>query len=107
MFIWNTSNGFIVSSVQVIPQIFAEAPRCINWGGFVKDIKLRPTNKYQFAMSGSKKLVFSSLDPATGQISNELVNTGAFLRDYSCLAFSKPSEEFLFAGTLSGDFCCF
>lgn len=48
-----------------------------------------------------------SLDPSTGQVSNELVNTGAFLRDYSCLTFSKPTEEFLFAGTLSGDFCSF
>jgi WD40 repeat protein len=57
MFIWNALNGFIVSSVQVIPTIFAEAPRCVNWGGYVKDIKLRPTNKYQFSMSGSKKLV--------------------------------------------------
>jgi len=73
----------------------------------VKDIKLRPTTKYQFAMSGSKKLNLWSLDPATGQCTSEWVNTGAFMRDYSCMAFSKPSEEFLFAGTLSGDFCCF
>jgi len=59
MFIWNTANGFIVSSVQVVPTVFAEAPRCLSWGGFVKDIKMRPTAKYQFAMSASKKLVFS------------------------------------------------
>lgn len=43
MFIWNTSNGFIVSSIQVVPTVFAESPRCINWGGYVKDVKLRPT----------------------------------------------------------------
>jgi hypothetical protein len=90
-----------------VPSILAEAPRCIKWGGYIKDIKLRATTKYQFAMSGSKKLTLWQLDPATGQCSSELVNTGAFLRDYSCMAFSKPNEEFLFAGTLSGDFCSF
>lgn len=58
-------------------------------------------------MSGSKKLVLSQLDPATGSVANDLVNTGAFMREYSCLAFSKPAEEFLYAGTMSGDFCCF
>ena len=66
LFIWNTSNGHIVANINVIPIIFAEAPKYVKWGGFVKDIKLRPTSKYQFAMSGSKKLVISQLDPTTG-----------------------------------------
>ena len=54
--IWDTTNGHIVSSIAIVPSVLAEAPRCIKWGGFVKDIKLRATTKYQFAMSGSKKL---------------------------------------------------
>jgi cilia- and flagella-associated protein 52 len=29
------------------------------------------------------------------------------VRDYTCMTFSKPNEEFLFAGTKSGDFCSF
>ena len=58
-------------------------------------------------MSGSKKLTLWQVDPVNGACTSELVNTGAFMRDYSCMAFSKPSEEFLFAGTLSGDFCSF
>lgn len=29
------------------------------------------------------------------------------MRDYSCIEFSKPNEEFMFAGTTSGDFCSF
>ena len=73
----------------------------------MKDVKLRPTNKYQFAMSGSKKLTLWALDPSTGQLESELISTGSFIRDYICLAFSKPSEEYLYAGTSSGDFCCF
>ena len=59
MFIWNTANGYIVSSVQLVPTVFSESPRCLKWGGYVKDIKLRPTAKYQFAISASKKLVIS------------------------------------------------
>ena len=93
------SNGHIVSRVNVIPSIFSEAPKFIRWGGFVKDVKLRPTSKYQLAMSGAKKLVMAQLEPSTGQVTTELVNTGSFIRDYICLEFSKPSEEFLFAGT--------
>ena len=58
-------------------------------------------------MSGSKKLTLWQVDPVNGACTSELVNTGAFMRDYSCMAFSKPTEEFLFAGTLSGDFCSF
>jgi hypothetical protein len=46
LFIWDTANGHIVSSLQIIPTVFAEAPRFIKWGGFVKDVKLRPTSKY-------------------------------------------------------------
>jgi len=46
LFVWNTSNGHIVSSLAITPQVFAESPRCLVWGGFVKDIKLRPTTNY-------------------------------------------------------------
>lgn len=46
LFIWNTSNGHIVSRVNAVPTVFAEAPKFIRWGGFVKDVKLRPTTKY-------------------------------------------------------------
>lgn len=84
-----------------------QGANCLQWGGFVKDVKLRPTAKYQFAIAGSKKLTLWGLDPTNGQCASELINTGSFVRDYTCLAFSKPDEQYLFAGTLSGDFCCF
>ena len=66
LFIWNTSNGNIVSSLQVTPTIFPDGISTISWGGFVKDIKLRNTSNYQFAISGSKKLTLWSLDPVAG-----------------------------------------
>ncbi len=34
----------------------------------------------------------------------DLVNIGATYRDYRCLEFSQPKQEYLFAGTTSGDF---
>jgi WD40 repeat protein len=107
LFIWNTATGQIVSSLQVTPQIFPDGISSLSWGGFVKDIKLRNTTNYQFAIAGSKKLTLWSIDPAQGLCKNELLPTGAMVRDYTCLAFSKPNEEFLFAGTKSGDFCSF
>ncbi|CAI2361150.1 unnamed protein product [Moneuplotes crassus] len=107
LFIWDTSNGYIVTSMQLLPTVISEAPNCISFGGFVKDIKLRETSSYQFATSGSKKLMLWSLEPSTGNLEYELVSTGTFIRDYICFAFGKPKEEYLFAGTKSGDFVSF
>lgn len=66
LFIWDTSSGHIVSSLQLIPNAFSTQPSDVKWGGYVKDVKLRPTNKYQFAISGAKKLTLWSLDPSSG-----------------------------------------
>ena len=47
------------------------------------------------------------LNPYTGLATSELVNTGTVVRDYTCLTYSKNNEDFLFAGTASGDFLGF
>lgn len=106
-FIWNTSNGHIVSSLKVAGQLFPDGVSAVSFGGFVKDIKLRNTTNYQFAIAGSKKLTLWSMDPITGQCSYEQMHTGSMVRDYQCIAFSKPSEEFMFVGSTSGDFCSY
>ena len=103
MFIWNMSNGHIVAQMPLIPSVFAEAPRCIAWGGMVKDVKLRLTQNYQFAVSGAKKMTLWQLVPQTGQLLSEIINTGTFVRDYICMAFSLNQEDYLVAGTNSGD----
>lgn len=46
LFIWNTMNGHIVSSLKVASQIFPDGISAISFGGFVKDIKLRNTSNY-------------------------------------------------------------
>jgi WD40 repeat protein len=103
LFIWNTANGHIVSSLAIIPSIFSEAPNCLTWGGYAKDYKGRDTTNYQFALAGKRKLTLWHLNPATGQTQPELISTGAVVRDYTCMTFSKNREDFLFAGTESGD----
>ena len=107
MFIWDTSNGYIVTSMHLVPTLLSESPSCISFGGFIKDVKLRPTTNYQIATSGSKKLMIWSLEPSTGALEYELISTGTFLREYICFVFSKPNEQYLFAGTKSGDFVSF
>ena len=66
MFIWNMANGHIVAQMPLVPSVFAEAPSCIAWGGMVKDVKLRQTTNYQFAISGARKMTLWQLVPASG-----------------------------------------
>lgn len=106
LFIWDTSNGFIVTSVQLIPTVLSSPPTCASWGGFVKDVKLRPTSSYQFATSGNKLMLWT-LEPSTGALEYEQISTGTFIRNYICFSFSIPDEQYLFAGTASGDFVSF
>jgi hypothetical protein len=47
------------------------------------------------------------LNPVTGQTTSDLINTGTVVRDYTCMAFSKNREEYLFAGSESGDLLAF
>ena len=104
MFIWNTANGHIVSSLAITPQFFTEAPKCLTWGGFCKDYTGNSTtSEYQFAIGGIKKITLWQLNPFTGQTKCDVVNTGTVNREYSCLSYSKNNEDFLFAGTASGD----
>lgn len=79
----------------------------MKWGGFVKDIKGRETNRYQFATCGNKQLYIWKFDSKTGTFENEYLNTGSTIREYICMDFSKNKEDFLYAGTTSGDFCVF
>ena len=43
------------------------------------------------------------LVPQTGQLLSEIINTGTYVRDYICMAFSTNQEDYLVAGTASGD----
>ncbi len=101
MLIWDTSNGYIVSST-VVP---SSPTTLVAWGGHVRDIKRRETKNYQLATASLNKILIWNLDPETGEINKVQVNSGAFIRDYTCLIFS-PNGEYLYAGSSSGDISC-
>ncbi len=107
LFIWDMETGNIVTTTAVVPGIYPAAITCAKFGGFTKDIKLRATSRYQFAAAGDKKLAVWSLDPFTGDLKYDVVNSSPVVREYLCLAFSPSNEAFLYAGTTSGDFCVF
>jgi len=64
IFIWDTSNGFIVAKHSILPDPLS----CVRWGGFVKDIKGRNTDKYQFTTAGNKQIVLWRLDTQKGAL---------------------------------------
>lgn len=107
LFIWDMSTGYIVTTTTLVPGIYPQSATCARFGGYAKDVKLRATSKYQFAAAGSKRLALWVLDPITGDIKYDMVNTSPIVREFVCLAFSLNNEAYLYAGTTSGDFCVF
>jgi|Transcript_23777 WD40 repeat protein len=103
LFIWDCLTGCIVSSASVMNS----PTTCVRFGGFRKDIKGRPIDRYQLASAGQKRVIIWSLNPFTGELENEALNTGTTIRDFMSLSFSPNGERFLFAGTTSGDFLIF
>ena len=79
--------GYIVATTT-FTGIFPQGIDCAAFGGFVKDIKLRPTANYQFATAGAKKMALWNLDPYTGTLKYEYINTSNLIRDFTSLDFS-------------------
>jgi WD40 repeat protein len=98
LMVWDMRNGYIVTQVD------RPAPTtCATWGGRVKDVKRRPTTHPQFITAGADGLRYWALDPEHG-LTSEPCLTSNQKRVYTCVAFSAE-EDFIFAGTLTGDFC--
>lgn len=53
MFIWDMATGYIVASVGLAPS----PTLCVKFGGWRKDVKGRPIDKYQLATAGDKRIV--------------------------------------------------
>ena len=53
LIIWDLSNGYIVCSARANPH----PTTCVTWGGMVKDVKRRDTEKYLLCTSGAKTSV--------------------------------------------------
>jgi WD40 repeat protein len=101
MLIWDLATGGIVASTAITQA----QQTLVAWGGHVRDIKRRETKNYQLATSSNNKIIIWNLDPHVGELTKTQINTGAFVRDYTCLVFA-PSGDYLYAGSASGDFSC-
>ncbi|KAG2389568.1 hypothetical protein C9374_014128 [Naegleria lovaniensis] len=100
LLIWNVSTGNIVASAALPKQTDDKILVC--FGGMVRDIKKRETDRYLLATCSSGNIIIWSLEPYKGILEQEKVNTGAFVRDYTCMQFDKLGE-YLFVGSASGD----
>jgi WD40 repeat protein len=98
MFVWDLQTGCIVATVAAPP-----GTKVASFGGMVRNVKRRDTDHYQLATAGLKQLMIWDLNPMTGEMVPTKVQTGSYVRDYTCLAWS-PDCELMMAGTTSGDF---
>mmetsp|Transcript_34624 Transcript_34624/g.98553 ORF Transcript_34624/g.98553 Transcript_34624/m.98553 type:complete len:614 (-) Transcript_34624:94-1935(-) len=99
VFIYDMASGLIIAWAQLHPK----PTICVTSGGFVRDIKRRDTQEYQFAACGGKTISMMHLDALKGELTSQQIgNAGKQIREFTCLAFSSDFE-YLFAGTTSGD----
>ena len=102
-FIWDMKTGNIVLNLTPmfpLPTVFA------TWGGYVRDIRGNQTKFYQYATCGDNQICLWNVDPYKGTQEKGEVQTGNFIRNYICMAFSLNDEKYLYAGTTSGDIVC-
>lgn len=99
---WDLSNGCIVGLHNKLPQGTA----AVSFGGFVKDIKKRPTDNYLLCSGGKEGLMMWNLNPYNGDlIPMKLVTDprASISRYVTDLAFSTDNEV-VYASTTSGDY---
>lgn len=97
IFIWDMRTGSIVTSTSaVVPTT------CVTWGGMVKNVKRRDTDRYQLATGGDKAILLWELDPYKGEFKHVQVQQQQ-MRNITCLQFSVDMWK-LYAGTTTGDY---
>eukprot|EP00617_Octactis_speculum_P023926 CAMPEP_0185769252 /NCGR_PEP_ID=MMETSP1174-20130828/53472_1 /TAXON_ID=35687 /ORGANISM="Dictyocha speculum, Strain CCMP1381" /LENGTH=614 /DNA_ID=CAMNT_0028454245 /DNA_START=34 /DNA_END=1875 /DNA_ORIENTATION=- len=100
--VWDNSNGYLVAMVNQNPH------PCVTctWGGMVKNIKRRDTDKYLLCTTGNMKICLWSVDPYAGEMTGQMVKTdgrGALARELNQVAFSADRET-VYGASTTGDF---
>jgi WD40 repeat protein len=101
MYIYDLSNGMIVATVSKLPAGTVTAV----FGGFIKDIKRRDTERYTLCSGGTSGLTLWDLDPYSGDIDAVSLKGDAratVKRSYTAVAYSIDGETILGASE-SGD----
>jgi WD40 repeat protein len=102
LILWDISTGAIISSTSKLPV----GTLCLAWGGFIRDIKRRDTNRYLLCTAGTDGLLMWDLDPYSGELTPFRLAGDAkatLTRTVTCVSFSDD-REFVYGATMSGDF---
>lgn len=99
VFIWDAASGCIVASCS-----FPFPIQCLAWGGFVRDLKWRETNEYQFATCSGKTIHIWKLNAQIGSLEQDAQSLGSSVREFITISFTKDEEKEIIVGTKSADF---
>lgn len=102
LILWDMSTGAVIASSCKLPT----GTLCVCWGGFIRDIKRRDTDRYLLCTAGSDGLLMWELDPYSGELTPFRLAGDAkatLTRTVSAISFSED-REFVYGATTSGDF---
>jgi WD40 repeat protein len=103
LIVWDLSNGCIVGIHNKLPLGTAS----VSFGGFVKDIKRRPTDNYLLCSGGKEGMLMWNLNPYNGDLLPVRLATdprASISRYVTDLTFSVDQDH-VYASTTSGN--CF
>jgi WD40 repeat protein len=104
LIIWDLSNGCIVASSPKL----SPGTTSVACGGFVRDIKRRETEFYQFCTAGSEGIVMWELNPYSGEmVCNKFLGDprASLARSIAGISFSSDGLT-VYCATSSGDYMC-
>lgn len=99
---WDLSNGCIIASASNLPA----GTQCLQFGGFVRDIKRRDTDSYLLCSAGNDGMQLWGLDPYSGDLSSFKLTgevRATINRQVTAVSFSAD-REYLYGATTSGDY---
>jgi len=102
LLLWDMSTGAVIASSCKLPT----GTLCVCWGGFIRDIKRRDTDRYLLCTAGSEGLLMWELDPYSGELTPFRLAGDAkatLTRTVTAISFSED-REFVYGATTSGDF---
>eukprot|EP01041_Mallomonas_annulata_P006524 gene6524-13197_t len=102
MIVWDMSTGYIIAANSKMPA----GTICIAHGGFMKDIKRRETQNYQFCTGGSDGILYWNLDPYSGELLVEKFqydSRTSLSRTITSICFYDNNEN-ICASTTAGDY---
>jgi WD40 repeat protein len=102
LYTWDMSTGNIIAFSNKLPV----GTLCVEFGGFIRDIKRRDTDHYQLVSGGKDGVMLWDMDPYEGELLPLRVGMDArasLTRTVTSLSFSTDCE-YLYGATTTGDY---